>query len=155
MTTLLSNGKAVTTKKVLSRETGISIDIEADTSIIWALLTNAADFARWNSTIVSLEGDIKPGGKIKLKSTLDPKRVFKLSVKAFAPDQQLTWGDAMGTRVFILSRIGNNLTRFSMTEKIGGPIFPLIARMIPPFDQSFEQFAKDLKREAETISKTK
>jgi len=27
--------------------------------------------------------------------------------------------------------------------------------MIPAFDQAFEQYAKDLKKEAETISKTK
>jgi hypothetical protein len=36
-----------------------------------------------------------------------------------------------------------------MTEKIGGPLFPLFAKMIPPFDDSFEKFASDLKQEAE------
>ena len=38
-----------------------------------------------------------------------------------------------------------------MTEKIGGPLFPLVAKMIPSFDKSFEQFAIDLKKEAESI----
>ena len=42
-----------------------------------------------------------------------------------------------------------------MVEKIGGPLFPFFAKMIPPFDQAFEQYAKDIKNEAETISKTK
>ena len=42
-----------------------------------------------------------------------------------------------------------------MVEKIGGPLFPLFAKMIPPFDGAFEQYAKDLKHEAEKISKTK
>ena len=42
-----------------------------------------------------------------------------------------------------------------MNEIIGGPVFPLFAKMIPPFDESFEQFASDLKSEAETISNTK
>ena len=155
MTTTVSNGKAVTIKKIFSRETAVSIDVQADKSIIWALLTNAGDYSRWNSTIISIEGTIAKGEKIKLKSTLDPKRVFKLSVKEFEPDSRLVWGDAMGKRVYTLKSIGNGLTNFSMNEKIGGPIFPLFARMIPPFDQSFEQFAKDLKNEAETISKTK
>ena len=49
-----SNGKSVTEKKLFSRETALSIDIQADKSIIWALLTNAGDFARWNSTIISI-----------------------------------------------------------------------------------------------------
>lgn len=155
MTTVASNGKAVTTKKTFSRETAVSIDIQADKSIIWALLTNANDFPRWNSTVISIEGTIAQGEKIKLKAKLDPKREFKLKVKEFEADNRLVWGDAMGNRVYTLKSIGNNLTNFSMSEKIGGPLFPLFAKMIPPFDQAFEQYAKDLKNEAETISKTK
>ncbi len=154
MTTVASNGKAVTNKKTFSRETAVSIDIQSDKSIIWALLTNATDFPRWNSTILSIAGSIGKGEKIKLKAKLDPKREFKLTVKEFDPESKLVWGDAMGSRVYTLKTIGNNLTNFSMVEKIGGPLFPLFAKMIPPFDEAFEQFAKDLKKEAETISKT-
>lgn len=148
------NGKAETSKKFFSRETRVRIEIQADKSIIWALLTNASDFARWNSTVVSIDGEIKKDGKIKLKSTLDPKRTFSLSVKEFHPDNRLVWGDAMGKRIYTLNQFGENLTLFSMEEKIGGPFFPLFSGMIPSLDQSFEQFARDLKEEAETISKT-
>lgn len=155
MTNVASNGKAVTTKKTFSRETAISIDIQANKSIIWALLTNANDYPRWNSTIISIEGNIADGEKIKLKSTLDPKRVFKLSVKEFKPDDRLVWGDSMGKRIYTLKTIGSGLTNFSMNEKIGGPIFPLFSRMIPPFDQSFEQYVNDLKKEAELIQNSK
>lgn len=155
MTTIASTGSAVTTKKNFSRETAVSIDIQADKSIIWALLTNANDFPRWNSTVISIDGNIALGEKIKLKSTLDPKREFKLKVKEFEADQRLVWGDAMGKRVYTLKSIGDNLTNFTMVEKIGGPVFPLFAKMIPPFDQSFESYAVDLKNEAETISSTK
>lgn len=154
MTTVSSNGKAVTIRKNFSRETAVSIDIQADKSIIWALLTNANDFPRWNSTVISIDGTIRQGEKIKLKAQLDPKREFKLKIKEFEADNRLVWGDAMGNRIYTLKSIGNNLTNFSMTEKIGGPLFPLFAKMIPPFDQAFEQYAKDLKNEAETISKT-
>ncbi|MBK7970910.1 MAG: SRPBCC domain-containing protein [Bacteroidetes bacterium] len=155
MTTVSSNGKAVTTKKTFSRETAVSIDIKADRSIIWALLTNANDFPRWNSSVISIDGLIAPGEKIKLKSTLDPKREFKLKVKEFDSENRLAWGDAMGNRVYTLKSIGNTLTNFTMEEKIGGPLFPLFAKMIPPFDKAFEQYATDLKNEAEIISKTK
>ncbi len=155
MTTVSSNGKAVTTKKTFSRETAVSIDIQADKSIIWALLTNAHDFPRWNSTVISIDGTIAQGETIKLKAKLDPKREFKLKIKEFDADNRLVWGDAMGNRVYTLKTIGNNLTNFTMVEKIGGPLFPLFAKMIPSFDEAFEQYAKDLKNEAETISKTK
>lgn len=155
MTNVTSDGKAVTSKKNFSRETVVSIDIQANKSIIWALLTNAEDYRRWNSTIISIEGDVAKGEKIKLKSALDPKRTFKLKVKEFELGKRLVWGDAMGKRIYILKTIGNELTNFMMTEKIGGPIFPLFAKMIPPFDKSFEKFANDLKKEAELIQNSK
>jgi len=155
MTTVSSNGKAITTKKTFSRETSVSIDIQADRSIIWALLTNANDFPRWNSTVISIEGTIAPGEKIKLKAKLDPNRAFKLKVKEFDADNRLVWGDAMGNRIYTLKTIGNHLTNLTMVEKIGGPLFPLFAKMIPSFDEAFEKFVNDLKIEAETISKTK
>jgi uncharacterized protein YndB with AHSA1/START domain len=155
MKLVASNGVAVTTKRTFSRETTVSVDIQADKSILWALLTNADDFPRWNSTIISIEGKIAKGEKIKLKSKLDPKREFKLKVLEYDEGSRLAWGDTMGKRVYILKTMDNNTTNFTMVERIGGPLFPLFAKMIPPFDKAFEQFAKDLKNEAETISKTK
>jgi uncharacterized protein YndB with AHSA1/START domain len=149
------NGKAVTTKKTFSRETSVSIDIKADRAILWALLTNASDFPRWNSTVVSIEGNIQQGEKIKLKSTLDPKRSFKLRVTAFEPEKRLAWGDGKGTRVYTLEDNGKGGVAFSMREKIGGLMFPMYAKYIPPFDAAFEQFAADLKKEAELIQSAK
>lgn len=151
----LQVGKAVTRKTTFSRETTVSVNIEADPSIVWALLTHVSDFPRWNSTVVSLTGEIKEGGVIELKSTLDEKRTFKLKVKEFIPQQRLVWGDAMGSRVYTLSKGTGSKTSFTMTEKIGGPLFPLFAKYIPSFDQSFEQFTADLKKEAETIQGSK
>ncbi|AEE50181.1 SRPBCC domain-containing protein [Haliscomenobacter hydrossis] len=151
MSATTSTGKALTTKTTFSRETAVSIEIQADASIVWSLLTNAADFARWNSTVVSIKGDIALGETIQLISTLDPKRTFKLKVREFEADKRLAWGDAMGNRVYTLSKNDQGNTVFSMQEKIGGLMFPLFARFIPPFDASFEQFAADLKKEAENI----
>jgi len=81
LTTMAQNGKATTVKKTFSRSTSVSTEINSDAATIWALLTNAADFPRWNSTVVSIEGNIIKGEKIKLKSTLDPSRTFNLKVK--------------------------------------------------------------------------
>ena len=154
-TAMAQNGKATTTKTTFSRQTSVSIEIKAYTSIVWALLTKASDYSRWNSTVTSIEGNIAFGEKIKLKSTLDAKRTFNLKVKEFEPEKRLVWGDAMGNRVYTLTKNAGGTTTFSMVEKIGGPLFPLFAKMIPSFDESFEKFASDLKKEAETIMSSK
>lgn len=149
LSTTAQKGIAKTVKKTFNRTTTISQYIDADPTVIWSLLTNASDFSRWNSTIISIEGDISKGEKIKLKSTLDEKRTFKLKIKEFEPNERMVWGDAMGNRTYSLKKEGNKIL-FSMTEKIGGLMFPLFASKIPSFDNSFEQFTADLKKEAES-----
>lgn len=147
----VQEGKAITVKNVFSRETSVSINILANSGVVWTLLTNAADYPRWNSTVVSIKGEIKKGGTIELKSTLDEKRVFKLKVKEFESEKRLVWGDNMGNRVYTIEKSKGDGIVFTMTEKIGGPIFPLFAKYIPSFDESFEKFAADLKKEAESV----
>ncbi len=143
---------AKTTRRLFSRETAVAVDIHASASDVWALLTDAAEYPRWNSTVVSIEGDIAPGKKIRLKSTLDPRRTFVLTVRDFEPPTRLVWGDAMGRRTYRVSANAGGTVTFSMHEKIGGPLFPLFARMIPSFDAAFDQFAADLKKRAESLS---
>ncbi len=144
-----SNGKASTIKTTYSRETAVHLDIKSTPEKIWRLLTNAEGYRSWNSTIVSLDGDISPGGKIKLVSQLDPKRSFRLTIKEWIPNKKMVWGDSKGSRTYLLNQNEQGATQFSMTEKIGGWLFPLYAKYIPPFDESFEQFAADLKKAAE------
>jgi len=154
LSTMAQSGKATTEKKLFSRTTTISETIHASPTIVWALLTNATDYSRWNTTIVSIEGEIQKGEKIKLKSTLDPNRTFKLKIKEMITGKKLVWGDAMGTRTYTLEK-REDTTVFIMTEKIGSFMFPLFASKIPTFDESFEQFTSDLKMESEIISQSK
>lgn len=144
--------KAVTKKRLFNRETSVAIDIAAPPETVWQLLTDSERYKSWNSTIVELNGQIALGSQIRLRSQLAPTRVFKLRVKEFVLNERLAWGDAMGTRVFTLSKISDRATRFVMTERIGGPIFPLFASLIPSFDESFNQFALDLKKAAEEVT---
>jgi hypothetical protein len=50
----------------------------------------------------------------------------------------------MGNRVYTIDKSKGDGIVFTMTEKIGGPIFPLFAKYIPSFDESYERFAADL-----------
>jgi uncharacterized protein YndB with AHSA1/START domain len=144
------DGTATTMSKTFSRETRVSTTIDASPSTIWRLLTDAKGYSAWNSTVVSVDGEIAPGSKIKLVSTLDPSRTFSLKVKDFQAPQKLAWGDALGTRTYTITETNDGRSLFEMVEKIGGPIFPLFASKIPSFDASFTQFAADLKAAAES-----
>jgi len=126
----ISDGTASTTSKTFSRETQVANTIDAPPATVWGLLTDARSYPQWNSTVVSIVGEIAPGSKIKLVSTMDPSRTFNLKVKEFQAPTKLAWGDAMGTRVYTITETNDGRSRFEMSEKIGGPIFPLFANKI-------------------------
>lgn len=151
MSTTAPDGVASTTRTTFSRSTRIARHIDADAATVWRLLTAAAEWPRWNSTVVSLDGEIALGSKIKLVSTLVPNRTFRLKVKEFEPNARLTFGDAVSTRTYSLSGDAGG-TRVEVVERIGGPFFPFFAPMIPPFDENFEQFTADLKKAAEAAA---
>lgn len=148
---------ATTTKTFFSRETTVSISIKAPKSIVWKILTTASDYVRWNSTIVYLNGDIEQGKKIKLKSQLDLDREFNLKVEELKPEEKMVWGDGQapffrGLRSYVLKETSDGC-EFVMTERLAGIMAPMILKFIPSFDESFNQFAADLKKEAEIIQK--
>lgn len=140
-------GKAITEKKTFSRTTSIQKRIQTTPEVLWAILVDGERYPEWTATITQFEGRIQKGATIRLKSHLDDKRTFKLKVRELVEGNKLVWGDAMGQRTFTLtSEDEGRATLFSMTERIGGPFFPLFSKMIPSFDDSFEQFAQDLER---------
>ncbi|MEZ4951848.1 MAG: hypothetical protein R2784_21015 [Saprospiraceae bacterium] len=56
---LAQNGTATIERKCLFQSTTINEIINVEPSIIWSILTDASDYPRWNSTIVSIEGEIQ------------------------------------------------------------------------------------------------
>jgi len=131
---------------------GVATHIDAPPDQVWAVLVDATRYPEWNSTIVSLDGDIAADGRIRLVSTLDPKRTFKLQISTFEPPSSLVWedGNAMfrGVRTFTLTPEDSG-TRFEMKEAMTGTMLKMIAPKLPDFAPSFEAFARDLKAEVE------
>ncbi len=73
----------------------ISVDIHAPPEQIWALLTDAADFPRWNSTVSRITGTIELGKKLALEVPAAPNRTFKPKVTELEPARRMVWSDGM------------------------------------------------------------
>jgi uncharacterized protein YndB with AHSA1/START domain len=149
-----TDGRAVKKRETFRMECGVSINIRAQPERVWSLLTDAAAFPRWNSTVTSIEGQIALGQKIKLRVPLAPKRVFKLKVSEFEPGARMVWSDGAapmfrGVRTFTLSPRDNGSIDFAMVEVFSGLMLPMIAGSLPDFAPSFERYAADLKLAAE------
>jgi hypothetical protein len=146
--------KATKTGSAFRMTCAIRTTIHASPDRIWTLLTDAAGFPRWNSTVTSIEGEIAEGQTLKLKVPTARDRVFKPKVSNVEPRRSMIWSDGMapmfkGVRTFTLTPTGDGSTEFAMKEEFSGLMLPMIKGSLPDFAPVFEAYAEDLKRAAE------
>lgn len=128
--------------------------IHAPADKIWALLTDAAAYPRWNPTVTKIDGDIELGKKITVHATISPGRAFPVKVETLEPSERMVWAGGMplglfrGARTFTLTPRGDGV-EFAMREEFTGLMAGLITRSIPDLTPAFEEFAAALKKAAE------
>ena len=136
-------------------EYSATVDIDAPIERIWALLTNASDYPRWNTTVVSIEGEIAEGSKIRLLAKISPDRAFTIKIAELREPDFMRWTGGMplglfrGDRTFRLEQLENGKVRFTTHEIYTGLLKNLIAKSMPDLQPSFDEWAASLKREAE------
>ena len=150
-------GKATRRKSAFHLVYSVTQSIQCSPETLWKILSNAKNYPQWNSTVLSLEGEIRRGGKIKLVSSLDPDRVFALRVSETEEAKTMVWQSGglpmfRGRRTFSLKAKGKGSTEFTMTEHFSGLMLPMIAGSLPDMRENFETFAGDLAKQAETLA---
>jgi len=150
----MADSKVITEKKWFTLRYLVQNNIKASPEKVWQLLTDVANFTRWNSTLSSIEGTIALGGTIKMQVPQASDRVFTVKVSVFEPCTRMLWEDGFsplftGKRSFVLSQQADGSTNFEMQEIFSGLFLPLIASQLPDFAPIFKQYAADLKQAAE------
>ncbi len=132
-----------------------SANIQADPDAIWAILTDAPGFARWENGVVRVEGTIAPGETIKVVSEADPDRTFPVKVSGWEPGRRMEWSGGMplglfrGVRTFTLTPNGGGDTTVKVREEYTGALLGMMWRSMPDLGPSFAKFTDGLKRQAE------
>lgn len=136
-------------------EYSVKRTINADVQTIWGLLTDAPTYPSWNPAVLGIEGTIASGEKLRLTSTVNPNRQFKMTVSEFEAPSRMVWSDGMplglfkGVRTYLVTANDDGSSEFSMEEVFSGLMEPLISKSIPDMTESFDQFADGLKAAAE------
>ena len=116
----------------LMKAFSVKISIDAAPERIWKLLTDAAGYARWNTTVERIEGRIALGEKVTVRAKTNAGRAFPVTVTALDAPRRMVWTGGMplglfkGERVFMLDG-----GEFSMREEYTGLLAPLIGKSIP------------------------
>jgi len=144
------------TNGIFTMSCRVKIEIGASAQIVWRLLTNAAAFPDWNSTVTRIEGEITSGQRLRVHVP-GSRMVMTPTVSDVEPMRRMVWSDGApgvfrGVRVFTLSPNGPNTTAFAMEERFSGLVFGLVRAALPDFREIFETYASDLKRHAEQVA---
>jgi hypothetical protein len=131
----------------------VEAKINTNAETIWALLTDAKGFSRWNSTITGIDGSIREGERIRIHVP-GTERTFRPRVLNVEINKHMRWSDGLaplfrGSRTFELRQSDDKSTDFIMEEKFEGLIFAIVKNRLPDFKLIFEKYAFDLKSEAE------
>jgi hypothetical protein len=131
-----------------------SITISASPERVWEVLTSASRYTEWDSGLEKVEGEIVLGQTIKVFAKISPGRAFPVKVVALDASRRMVWRGGMplglfkGVRQFNLASEGA-ITSFTMREEFTGPLLPLMWKVMPDLQGSFDPFAQGLKAEAE------
>jgi hypothetical protein len=135
----------------------VSVTIRARPEAVWALLTDAAGYPQWNSTVAKIDGRIAAGEKVTVHAKATPGRAFPLQVTEFVPPRRMVWSGGIplglftGRRSYTLTPTSKGEVEFAMREEFSGLLAPLITRSIPDLQPTFDAFAADLKRRMEDM----
>jgi hypothetical protein len=146
--------RASKTASTFGASCSVRATIRAKPEEVWALLTDAAGFPKWNSTVTRIDGEIAEGRTLALRVPAAPKRVFRPKVSRVVPARSMVWSEGTapffrGVRTFTLEPAADGSTHFTMTEALSGWMLPMIKGSLPDFAPIFETYAEDLKRAAE------
>src|SRR5262249_9603128 len=152
--TLPVNGRAEKTRTDDALDYSIATKIAAPPQVIWDILIDSSAYTKWNSTVVKLDGKITLGSEIHLVSKDAPDRTFDLKVSTFDAAKRMVWEDGgsmfLGVRTFTLTPSSDGTTTFAMSETLSGGMLGMIEGKLPDFTKSFNAFAADLKKLAES-----
>ena len=129
--------------------------IYARSSTVWDIITDEGNYTVWDSGITRIEGQIRNGGTIRIRTITGGHRSFRLRVQQI-PGEVMTWtgrlplGLFRGVRTFTLSPHGGK-THLRVREEFSGPLLGLIWRTVPDLGQDCAGYVNAVKERAELI----
>ncbi len=141
------------------REIKTEIIIDAPLAKVWQVLTDNDKYPEWNPFVVSMQGKLAQGEKLKNVLVIDGKKeTFKPVITAFAAEKKLEWvgklplGIFTGRHYFILEKINDGQTKLRHGEQFTGWLSGLIMNKIcEPTRNGFQKMNAALKLRAESI----
>jgi hypothetical protein len=129
--------------------------IYARSSTVWDIITDESNYTVWDSGITRIEGQMRNGGAIRIRTLTGGHRNYRLRVQQI-PGEVMTWTGGLpmglftGVRTFTLSP-QDGKTQLRVREEFSGPLLGLIWRTVPDLGQDCTGYVNAVKERAELI----
>jgi hypothetical protein len=138
------------------------IEIQASAERVWQILTDFANFPKWNPFIRQASGELKTGARLEvfLQPSGTRGMTFRPEVLKAEPKCELRWlghlivpGLFDGEHIFTIEPLGTNRVRFVQSETFTGLLAPFFMRWLRTETlRGFEEMNHALKIQAETVT---
>jgi len=138
-----------------------TIDIEAEPTDVWEVLTDFSAYGDWNPFMDRIEGRPEVGTRlvVHLSSKGGRGMTFRPTVLAAVPGKELRWlgklglgGLFDGEHSFVLTRNPDGTTRLTHGERFSGILVAPFTSMVQNNHTGFEAFNTALKQRVETTA---
>jgi len=110
-----------------------TLEISASATQVWAVLTDFASYAEWNSALPRLSGDLGVGNTLSMDLDLGGKRMaVTADVQDLEPGRSFSWKGKLGAEVlftgrreFTVADDGPGTSTFRHVESLSGLIVPV------------------------------
>ena len=131
--------------------------LEVPIDRVWSHISDRDKLLEWDSMLMELDGEIKMGSQIKLRSKLSSNQQFKLKVSEFQPPNLMVWESGFwpmfkGVRTYRLQEEKDS-TLLALEECFSGLLLPLVKKKLPDCETIFGTYVGDLKRILEVHQK--
>ena len=115
--------------------------INARNSTVWEIITDGGNYTVWDSGINRIDGELRNGGTIRVRTRTGGNRTFRLRVRQI-PGKVMTWtrgaplGLFEGVLTFTLTPHGG-MTHLHVREEFPGPLLGPLRKTIPDLEQAF------------------
>lgn len=130
------------------------IEIVGTPEQVWAVITDALSYPEWDPNMKSIDGSIGPGEKVVLHTNIS-KQAFKVKVVEFDVNRRMAWKSGMplglfkGVRTFEITPKEDGKLDFKLHEVFSGPLSPIVGKLIPDLQPTFNRFVRGLKARVE------
>ncbi len=124
---------------------------------VWDIITDGGNYTVWNSGITHIDGELRHGGTIRVRTRTGGNRTFRLRVRQI-PGEAMTWTGGMplalfkSVRTFTLTPHGGQ-TFLHVRQDFAGPLRGLFWNAVPDIEEAFAEYLSAVKKRAELLSR--